>query len=218
MPTIVNLPPGVEAIVIISGLSFPRQTPSSSRTPRLYPGPDGAGRARSRHQIRTESGSIPTSMSLCEARGGRPRPLSLHTSAAECAPAPHIWSRVNSGRDRTTKSSAMRSMRIARPSSIALLPARRRNVTVSLICALEPVARREEMPDPRWSAGCKSPNALALPSRSAQPNDASIYVQNPLSPSVVLRPLKAPADDADLAQALHAEPVTVVRLLDEDHF
>jgi len=32
MPTIVNLPPGVEAIVIISGLSFPRQTPSSSRT------------------------------------------------------------------------------------------------------------------------------------------------------------------------------------------
>ena len=91
-------------------------------------------------------------------------------------------------------------------------------MTVSLICALEPVARREEMPDPRWSAGCKSPNALALPSRSAQPNDASIYVQNPLSPSVVLRPLKAPADDADLAQALHAEPVTVVRLLDEDHF
>jgi hypothetical protein len=113
---------------------------------------------------------------------------------------------------------AVRSMRIAGPSSIALLPARRRNVTVSLICALEPVARREEMPDPRWSAGCKSPNALALPSRSAQPNDASIYVQNLLSPSVVLRPLKAPADDADLAQALHAEPVTVVRLLDEDHF
>jgi len=43
-------------------------------------------------------------------------------------------------------------------------------------------------------------------------------VQNPLSPSVALRPLKAPADDADLAQALHAEPLTVVRLLDEDHF
>jgi hypothetical protein len=143
-----------------------------------------------------------------------------HISRGMRARAAHLVTRELGPRQdhEVQRDLAVRSMRIAGPSSIALLPARRRNVTVSLICALEPVARREEMPDPRWSAGCKSPNALALPSRSAQPNDASIYVQNLLSPSVVLRPLKAPADDADLAQALHAEPVTVVRLLDEDHF
>ena len=87
MPTIVNLPPGVEAIVIISGLSFPRQTPSSSRTQGFTR--DLMAQAERDLGTKFELNRVdPHVHVITRGKGGRPRPLSLHTSAAECAPAP----------------------------------------------------------------------------------------------------------------------------------